>query len=931
MARLARMIRDVVREAFEEGEASDNLRDLYTAFQETLLPELREAEFADMFAQTLACGLFAARYNHTGSQPFSRAEAAREIPRASPFPRALFATIAGPGLDDEPFMGLVDDLIQMLALADMDEICADFGKATRQEDPLVYFYETFLSQYDPELRELRGVYYTPEPVVAYIVRSVDHLLHAYFACADGLADTGTVPCAYEDEHGERRAGRSPRVLILDPATGTGAFLSKVIQLIREKHRAMHNAGTWSDYAREHLLPRLFGFELLMAPYALAHLKLGMQLAAPDLSTAERANQAHDFESNERLSIYLTNTLDEALKRCQMMFGRSIPDEANEDARVRQGYPVMVVLGNPPYSGHSANKGQWISGLLDTYKAGCSDLEKPAQAKWLSDDYVKFIRFAQWRIEQTGYGIVAFITNHSYLDNPTFRGMRHSLLQSFDDIYVLDLHGNAKKQERAPDGSRDENIFDIQQGVAIGIFVKHKKPGKSAYATVHHADLWGLREVLAKKDSREGEPVAGKYPWLSEHDIASTSWDIVKPREPFYLFKPQDRAYIVEYEQGWKIPDIFKPHGDPAPGMVTTQDDFAISWTREAAIAKVESLVATHTEAEARELFRLCAQDQWQYAPARQELSKNQWRDELVEVLYRPFDVRWTVFNRYVAVHRRERVTRHMLAGENMGITLGRAGQVIEQDGWTILFCTRHITDFNLYRRGGNNLFPLYLYPDPEHASLSAEDTPIDAPGGRRPNLAEAFTRDCAEKLRLRFIQDGQGDLQQSFGPEDIFDYMYAVFHSPTYRARYAGFLKIDFPRLPLTSSPDLFRVLCGLGERLVGLHLMEQIGQVATSYPEAGNDMVEKIAYTCPANEPEKGRIWINQTQHFAGVPREVWEFQVGGYRVCAKWLKDRKGRRLEFNDIQHYQRVVAALGETIALMERIDEAIEERGGWPIE
>ncbi len=485
MARLAHMIRDVIIDAFKEREVSDNLRDLYEAFQETLLPELSEAEFADMFAQTLAYGLFAARYNHTGRQFFTRAEAAKEIPRTNPFLRKLFGAIAGPDLDDEPFIGFVDDLTQVLAFADMDEVLADFGKTTRQEDPIVHFYETFLSQYDPRVREMRGVYYTPTPVVSYIVRSVDHLLRAHFACPDGLADTGTVPYTYEDENGEKRVEQSPRVLILDPATGTGTFLYSVVEHIRASYRATGNAGMWSAYVREHLLTRLFGFELLMAPYAMAHLKLSMQLAAIDLPKAERANWAYDFESDERLGIYLTNTLDEALKRSQVVFGRYISEEANKAAKVKRSYPVMVVLGNPPYSGHSANKGDWIKDLLhgkdsQTGQTIGNYFEVDGEGlgernpKWLNDDYVKFIRFAQWRIEQTGYGILAFITNHGYLDNPTFRGMRQSLMQSFDDIYVLDLHGNAKKKERSPGGSKDENVFDIQQGVAIGIFVKRQK-------------------------------------------------------------------------------------------------------------------------------------------------------------------------------------------------------------------------------------------------------------------------------------------------------------------------------------------------------------------------------------------------------------------------------------------------------------------------
>jgi len=450
MARLTHMIRDITIQAFDKREASDTLKGLYEAFKTVLLPDLPHAEFADMFAQTLAYGLFAARYNHRGNEPFNRSDAAKEIPRTNPFLRKLFSTIAGTDFDDEPFIGFVNELTQVLGVTDMDAVLADFGKHTRREDPLVHFYETFLTQYDPKLRELRGVYYTPEPVVSYIVRSVDYLLREHFDCPDGLADTSTTTYTYVDEEGETRTKKSPRVLLLDPACGTGTFSYTIIDHIRETYRKTGNAGMWSGYVREHLLPRLFGFELLMAPYAVAHLKLGMQLAALDLPKEERSNWAYDFESDERLGVYLTNTLEQAFSRSKLLLGGFISDEANEAARVKQDYPVMVVLGNPPYFGHSATKGEWVTDLLhgDDGRSGKKvgnyfEVDgKPLgerNPKWLNDDYVKFIRFAQWRIEQTGYGILAFITNHGYLDNPTFRGMRQSLMQSFDDIYVLDLH------------------------------------------------------------------------------------------------------------------------------------------------------------------------------------------------------------------------------------------------------------------------------------------------------------------------------------------------------------------------------------------------------------------------------------------------------------------------------------------------------------
>src|SRR6266487_89888 len=567
MARLAHMIRDVPVAAFEQDEASDTLNGLYEAFKSVLIPDLPTIQFADMFAQTLAYGLFAARYNHHGSELFNRRDAAREIPRTNPFLRKLFGTIAASDFEDEPFIGFVNELTQVLGVTDMNAVLAGFGKRTRLEDPIIHFYETFLTQYDPKLRELRGVYYTPEPVVSYIVRSVDHLLREQFDCPDGLADISTITTTYTDEEGKTQTEHTPRVLLLDPACGTGTFLYAIIDQIRESYREMGNAGMWSSYVREHLLQRLFGFELLMAPYAVAHLKLGMQLAALDLPLEERSMWEYDFETDERLGLYLTNTLEHVLKRSNLLLGIFISDEANEAARVKQDCPVMVIIGNPPYSGHSANKGKWISELLhgEDGKTGRKvgnyfEVDgKPLgerNPKWLNDDYVKFIRFAQWRIEKTGYGILAFITNHGYLDNPTFRGMRQSLMQSFDEIYVLDLHGNSKKKERSPDGTIDQNVFDIQQGVAIGIFIKRQGQNSSSQAaTVRHAHLWGQREVYIKTPDVTEKLVGGKYSWLAVHDIKTTEWNKLEPNSPFYLFIPQDDVLRAEYEQGKKVTEI----------------------------------------------------------------------------------------------------------------------------------------------------------------------------------------------------------------------------------------------------------------------------------------------------------------------------------------------------------------------------------------
>ncbi len=386
----------------------------------------------------------------------------------------------------------------------------------------------------------------------------------------------------------------------------------------------------------------------------------------------------------------------------------------------------------------------------------------------------------------------------------------------------------------------------------------------------------MREVYRFDTYGQAALSDGKYAWLAEHNIASTQWIVLNPQAPFYLFSPQESRYLAEYQTGWSVADIFRPNGDPAPGVVTCHDQFAISWTKNEACAKIERFLSTDTEEEARQIFRLCSQNQWQYPIAKSQLQQNAWHQDITEILYRPFDMRWTIFNRYVSVHRRERVMRHMLDGTNIGLAIGRAGHVIDQGEWDIAFCTRNITDFNLYRRGGNNLFPLYLY---DYA----------APGTRKANLAVNFIVDCTARLGIRWIPNGRGDLQHTCGPEDIFAYMYAIFYSPSYRKRYASFLKIDFPRLPLTSNVALFRALCSLGDRLVSLHLMEQHRHPISAFPVPGINNVVEVCYKTQSQDKDKGQVWINATQYFDGVPSESWNFSIGGYQICKKWLKDRK------------------------------------------
>ena len=914
MAALAKLIRDIIQTTFNEEDLTDDepdpLHDQLDAFRKVLIHDLQPEQFADMYAQTICYGLFAARCNASSPERFTRQNAGFDLPRTNPFLRKMFDYIAGVNLD-ERIVWAVDDLAELLHHTDMEAILKDFGKHTRQEDPVVHFYESFLAAYDHKMREARGVYYTPEPVVSYIVRSIDHILKTDFKRKDGLADATKIKIA--GATGKKKIDVH-KVQILDPATGTGTFLYGIINHIHDAFK--EDKGMWSSYVSQHLLPRLFGFELLMAPYAVAHMKLGLQLK----------ESGYDFQSSERLRIYLTNTLEEAHAMTGLpLFTQWIAEEANAASDIKQDAPVMIVLGNPPYSYASENKGEWISSLVrDYYQVDGVPLGE-RNPKGLQDDYVKFIRFAQWRIEQTGYGILAFINNNGYLDNPTFRGMRQGLMKNFDDIYILDLHGNSKKKERCPDGSEDKNVFDIQQGVAIGIFVKRYK-GKSSPANVHHADLWGKREIFEKEEG-ESKLVSGKYHWLYEHDAGSTKWNTLSPQQPHYLFVPQDISLLSEYEKAWSSNTIFLTS---ANGFKTHRDNFAIAFNSADMRARAVDLTdVTNDDASLAFKYSLKNTSGWNLAKARENLIKcNDITKVLMKCVYRPFDIRFCLYGPYVMDRPREKELLPALF-DNLCLAVGRQGQAVNEPVWDLVTIGKYVADTNLFRRGGIQYCPLYVYPSDDAQTSIFEDTITDIPAGRKPNLNPEFIKDFSDHLKMQFVSDGKGDRTKNFGPEDIFSYMYAIFHSPTYRSRYAEFLKIDFPRLPLTSRPQLFRNLCALGDGLVALHLMEKQGKKMTGYPIAGDSTVEAVSYTEPQDNT-KGRVWINTTQYFEGIPKEVWDFHVGGYQVCNKWLKDRKGRKLTYDDLTHYQQIVSALSETIKLMETIDAMIIASGGWPI-
>ncbi len=852
MASRAKLMADVIEKTLNADDESGNnspLKGQMQTFKNVLIHDITNRTFADLYAQTIAYGMFAARYHDPTLPTFSRQEAATLIPKTNPFLRRLFQDIAGFDLD-ERLVWIVDELVQIFLASDVADIMRNFGTRTKQEDPVIHFYETFLAAYDPALRKARGVWYTPEPVVNFIVRAVDDILKTEFGLSQGLADTSKTKIKV-DVQGKKVEKEVHKVQILDPATGTGTFLAEVVRQIHQKFAGQK--GIWSRYVENDLIPRLNGFELLMASYAMAHLKLDLLLTETGFKPTK----------DQRFRVYLTNSLEESHPDAGTLFSHWLSDEANEANKVKRDAPVMVVFGNPPYSGESANKGHWIMNLMEDYKKepGGKEKLKERNPKWINDDYVKFIRYGQYFIERNGEGILAFINPHGFLDNPTFRGMRWNLLKTYDKIYTIDLHGNSKKKEAAPNGTPDVNVFDIMQGVSINLFIKTGKKKVNELGKVFHFDLYGKREL--------------KYSFLLENSISAVLFKELKNTAPNYFFVQKNFSLEADFNNGFLVNEMFSLNN---VGIVTAKDSVLIKDNQR----ELEQSVSNFFNIEIQKSF-------------------------IHKISYRPFDEKFIYYDANIIERAREKVMQHFLKGENIGLVIGRQGQVVGSMAWNLIFITKYITDFNLYYRGGGVAFPLYIYP-----KLTTQ-TAIDQ-AERTPNLNPAIVQQIAEKIGLQFTNEKEAD-GATFAPIDLLDYIYAVLHSPTYRETYKEFLKIDFPRVPYPKDAATFWALVALGGQLRQIHLLESpaVQKYVTQYPEDGDSVVSKIKY-------EAGKVYINETQYFANVPPLAWEFYIGGYQPAQKWLKDRKGRELGYEDILHYQKIIVALAETDRLMKEIDK-----------
>lgn len=897
MAGKARLLSDVIEKALtsdEDNREDSTLKDQMKAFKQILIHDITPKGFADVYAQTIAYGMFAARLHDPSPTTFSRQEAAELIPKSNPFLRKLFGYIAGPDIDDR-IKWIVDSLTDIFLACNVEEILKDYGKTTKTEDPIIHFYETFLSEYDPKLRKARGVWYTPQPVVNFIVRAVDEILKSEFNLPQGLADTSKTKIK-TDVQGKKVEQEVHKVQILDPATGTGTFLAEVIKNIYKNFEGQQ--GIWSNYVEMHLLPRLNGFELLMASYAMAHLKLDLVLN----------DTGYKPTRDQRFRIYLTNSLEEYHPDTGTLFSSWLSAEANEANHIKRDTPVMCVIGNPPYSGESANKGDWIMNLMEDYKKepGGKEKLKEQNSKFINDDYVKFMRFGQYFIEKNGSGVLTFINPHGFLDNPTFRGMRWNLLKTYDKIYSIDLHGNAKKKETAPDGSVDVNVFDIEQGVSINVFVKTGKKKGSELGKVFHYDLFGKRE--------------SKYEFLINNSLKTVSYKQLKAESPNFFFTAKDFTEELIYNKGFSILDLFPLN---SLGLLTKRDNLSIDFDKDDLEKKITFFLdETKTVEEVCKYFNLVVKDKdkWDANQTRRSVSKFDVKDQIKNVQYRPFDNRKIFYNPYFVARPNTKVLQHF-SKENVGLIICRQGQAVGGDDWNVVFACKYLTDQNIYRRGGGTIFPLYRY-------LNTNDQEIvDDPSEKVPNLNMEIVRKVAENINLVFVTDDNIDSEPKpgfdghFSPLNLLDYIYAVLHSPTYRKKYKEFLKIDFPKVPYPKDKTTFWKLVALGGQIRQIHLLESpvLDKLITQYPVDGDNVVTKPRFVSLA-KGEKGKVFINETQYFDRVPQLAWELYIGGYQPAQKWLKDRKARKLDFDDILHYQKMIVALTETDRLMKEIDK-----------
>ncbi len=787
--------------------------------------------------------------------PYNRKLAYDNIPRTIGILRDVFKFIS---LEDLPqqMEWIIDDISEVLSVTDVKKILHQYFHEGKGKDPIIHFYETFLAEYDPQMREMRGVYYTPEPVVSYIVLSLHYILKEHFNRADGFA--------------------SDSVTVLDPAAGTLTFLAEAAKLAVEEFVSKYGEGGKDKFIKEYILKNFYAFELMMASYAVGHLKMSFLLE----------ELGYKLQKDDRFKLYLTNTLEmEELDQTELPGMASLSEESHFAGQVKKEEPILVILGNPPYSVSSANKSDFIKKEMEVYK---EDVRDERNIQPLSDDYIKFIRFAHWKIEQAGIGIIGMITNNSYLSGLIHRGVRKKLLEGFNEIYVLNLHGNSRIGEKCPDGSKDENVFDIQQGVSIVLFSKNGN--KDGLGKIFYYDVYGVRER--------------KYEFLIENDMNTTKWKELQPFEPHYFFVEKDLSLKEEYERFWAISEIFNRFSS---GVKTHRDHFIVGFTREEVKQRMLTFTSDLPDELIKEGLKLADSNNFEIKEVRDKMKKEEWQKSILSYSYRPFDNRYICYYRELIDRDRYDIMQHFFRS-NLGLAIMRQYVYDSVLIYNYVFCVDKIADTRIYisNRGAGFIFPLYIYTNTGKKSLFSYS---EKPEERQPNIRPEFSRSLSHTYKKEPI------------PENIFHYVYAILHTNNYRIKYAEFLKIDFPRIPFTKDFEVFNKMAEFGERLVDLHLLKskELDSPIARFQVEGDDKVNKLRY-----DEKENRVYINQSQYFEGITEEVYHYQIGGYQVCNKWLKDRKGRILFLDDIKHYSKVATAIQKTIEIQKEIDNIYRE-------
>lgn len=888
MAVKAKLVANILQNAMEKNETPED-KDLLgklKSFQDYLVHDMTESQFVDFYSQTVLYGLFVARINDKTPKTFSLLEAADLIPSINPFLKKIFKELALAHL--HPFVkGIVEDLVLLFKVSDMNKVLRKYGK-----DPMVHFYEDFLEAYNPKIREEFGVWYTPKEVVDFIVDSVDSLLKKSLGIEQGLADNSLV----ED-------GKWHKVQILDPATGTGTFLASAAEKIYENYKGQE--GLWNDDVVKHIIPRMNGFEYLMAPYTMAHLKLATALKLSEVNA----------EIPDRLNIFLTNSLEEDHPEETLDFARYITDESNAASVIKRETPVMVVMGNPPYNEKSANKGEWIMDLMDDYKqepgmqkkrvgktkSGNPKYKNTLQeinAKGINNDYCKFIRLGHNFVKKTQEGVLAYICGNTFTKTNIFRGMRYELLHDFDDIYVINLHGSSKYDESIG-SEKDENIFNIMVGVSINIFVRRKDATHEEMAKVHYADVFGTRRH--------------KLDFLKRHTLETINFEDIVPEAPYYelVKKSDDYAMLkAHYEKGIKL-DTFMPN--KVQGFKTEKDIVAIHDSKESLEKLLDDMMSDETDEELIEKYQFKDTRDWKLKAARISLKNSNNREKYIsKVCYRPFDVKWTLLHKDLVTYPRPLIQQSMMGKENYMLCIGKQGTAIGNVQWSLVYISALPTDMNVNPRGGAYLFPMYIY---------------DALGFRTYNFLPAVIREIESHTGLKLQDEADSERKEGgFLGIDVMDYIYAVLHSVKYRSTYHEFLQNDFPVIPFPVGARYFLRMAGLGSELRKLHSLEDIQQkdFITQYPiMEGDDVVETRKYEDGTDG--LGKVWINKHRYFDNVPTAAWNLFISGYQPLDKWLKDRLGKKLSSDDIRHYQKMIVALKKTSEVMNTIDDYIKLR------